>query len=182
MGFEVDGITWENISKSNVKGVEFEVKKKLSKSFDIRSNVTLVKSISQFVVKELEVIQGIKYYTPVDTINRVMFGQAPYIVNLIASYTHEKLGLNASITYNIQGPRLVISSAIKGMADVYEMPRNMIDFKMTKSIKKHFTVSLTVRDLLNAKVRREYKTDNGYQTYDSYRYGTNVQLGIIYKL
>jgi outer membrane cobalamin receptor len=76
----------------------------------------------------------------------------------------------------------VISSAIKGMADVYEMPRNLIDFKVSKSIKKHFTVSLTVRDLLNAKVRREYKTVNGYQTYDSYRYGTNVQLGIIYKL
>lgn len=182
MGFEVDGITWENIQKSNVKGIEFEFKKSLSKSFDIRSNVTLVKSVSQFVVKELEVIQGIKYYTPIDTIYRVMFGQAPYIVNVISSYSNEKHGLNASITYNIQGPRMVISSAIKGMADVYEMPRNLIDMKLTKSIKKHFTLSLTVRDLLNAKVRREYKTTSGYQTYDSFRYGTNLQLGIIYKL
>lgn len=182
MGFEVDGITWENINKSNVKGIEFEIKKAISKSFDIRSNVTLVKSVSQFVVKELELIQGIKYYTPIDTINRVMFGQAPYIVNVISSYSNEKLGLNASITYNIQGPRLVISSAIKGMADVYEMPRNLIDLKITKSIKKHFTLSLTIRDLLNAPVQRQYKTSNGYQIYDYYRYGTNFQMGIIYKL
>ncbi len=182
MGFEVDGITWENIDKSNVKGVEFEFKKAITKSFEIRSNVTFVKSQSQFVVKTLEVIQGIKYYTPIDTITRVMFGQAPYIVNVISSYSQEKLGLNVSLSYNLQGPRLVISSAIKGLADVYEMPRNLLDFKVTKTIKKHFTLSLTVRDLLNAPVQRKYKTANGYEVYDYYRYGTNYQVGIIYKL
>jgi hypothetical protein len=111
-----------------------------------------------------------------------MFGQAPYIVNVISSYSHEKLGLNVSLSYNLQGPRLVISSAIKGAADVYEMPRNLIDFKITKSIKEHFTLSITVRDLLNSPVQRQYKTPNGYQTYDYFRYGTNFQIGIIYKL
>lgn len=182
MGFEVDGITWQNVEKSNVKGVEIEFKKTISKSFDIRSNVTFVKSLSQFVLKQLSVYQGIKYYTPIDTINRVMFGQAPYIVNVISSYSNQKMGLNVSISYNLQGPRLVISSAIQGTADVYEMPRHLIDFKLTKAIKEHFTLSLTVRDLLNSPVQRQYKTSNEFQTYDYFRYGTNFQLGIIYKL
>jgi len=183
MGFQVDGITWENIKVSNVKGIEVEFKKKVGKSFELRSNVTLVKSTSQFVVRTLEIVDGIKVFTPVDTIYRPMYGQAPYIINAIASYKNDKLGMVATLSYNIQGPRLVISSSIKGLADVYELQRNLIDFKISKNLGDHFVTNLTIRDLLNAPVRRSYKLPDGsYQIYDRFRYGTNFTLGIAYKL
>jgi hypothetical protein len=53
---------------------------------------------------------------------------------------------------------------------------------MSKTIGKYFTVSLTMRDLLNAKVRRAYKLPSGWQDFDSFRYGTNFIAGISYKL
>jgi hypothetical protein len=183
MGFQVDGITWENIKSSNVIGMEVEFKKKIGKSFELRSNVTLVKSSSEFVVRTLEVIDGIKVFTPVDTINRPMFGQAPYIINAIASYKNDKIGVVATLSYNIQGPRLVITSSIKGVADVYELERNVIDFKLSKNLGKHFVTNITIRDILNAPVNRSYKLPDGsYKIYDNFRYGVNFNLGIAYKL
>jgi hypothetical protein len=53
---------------------------------------------------------------------------------------------------------------------------------MSKTIGKHFAASLTIRDLLNAKVRRAYKLPSGWQDFDSFRYGTNFNIGLSYKL
>ena len=183
MGFQVDGITWENIKVSNVKGIEVEFKKKIGSFFELKSNVTLVKSTSQFVVRTLDIVDGIKVFTPIDTIYRPMFGQAPYIINAIASYKNDKIGVVATLSYNIQGPRLVITSSIKGLADVYEIQRNLVDFKISKNLGEHFVINIIVRDILNAPVRRSYKLPDGsYETYDRFRYGTNFNLGIAYKL
>jgi hypothetical protein len=111
-----------------------------------------------------------------------MFGQAPYIINAISTFKSDNLGITATLSYNVQGPRLVITGVIKGFPDVYEMPRNTIDFKITKKIGKHFNASLTARDILNTKVRRAYRMNNGYIDYDNFRYGTNFMLSIAYKL
>jgi hypothetical protein len=183
MGFGSSGITWDNNENSYVAGIELEGRKKIGDHFEFRSNVTLVKSYSQFVRKELIVLPNNQsLYVPIDTVERTMFGQAPYIVNGILSYTSDTLGLTATVSYNVQGPRLVLTGILKGRPDVYEMPRHTVDIKVSKTLSKHFTMSVTVRDLLNAPVRRAYKTPGGYIDYDRFRYGTNYQLGISYKL
>ncbi len=182
MGFGNAGITWQNIENSNVVGFEFEGKKKITKFFDLKANVTLVNSQSEFVRKSMDVINGEKIYTPIDTVMRPMFGQAPYIINAIASYKSDSLGLTATLSYNIQGPRLVITGVVKGRPDVYELPRNTIDFKVSKTLGKHFSTSLTIRDVLNAPVVRAYKLPTGWLDFDRFRYGTNFVLGVSYKL
>lgn len=182
MGFGNAGITWQNIDNSTVVGFEFEGKKSITKSFDIKANVTLVNSRSQFIRKKVVVEDGIEIATPIDTVNRPMFGQAPFIINAIASYKSDSLGLTATLSYNIQGPRLVITGVVKGRADVYELSRNTIDFKVTKTLGKHFSTSLTVRDILNAPVVRAYKLPTEWVDYDRFRYGTNFILGVSYKL
>jgi hypothetical protein len=56
---------------------------------------------------------------------------------------------------------------------------------VTKTLGKHFSLSLTVRDILNAPVRRTYKLNNGFDDpidYDKFRYGTNYLLSVAYKL
>jgi len=182
MGFGNVGITWENVPESNVVGVEFEGKKDIGKSLEFRGNVTLVRSESQFVRKDFSIVDGKKFYTPIDTIYRPMFGQAPYLVNAMLSYTADSLGLTATLSYNVQGERLVITGAFKGWADVYELPRHLVDFKVSKKIGDHFTASLTVRDILNAPVLRAYDLPTGWLDYDRFRYGTTYLLSVGYKL
>ena len=182
MGFGGAGITWDNIEQSTVRGIEIEGKKQLGKNFEFRANLTLVKSEAEFVRKDLQIIDGIKVYTIIDTLYRPMFGQAPYLFNSILSYTADSLGLTATISYNVQGPRLVIAGAVKGRPDVYEIPRHLLDFKLSKSIGEHYSASITIRDILNSPVRRAYDLPNGYVDFDRFRYGTNFLVSFAYKL
>ncbi|HXU26488.1 MAG TPA: TonB-dependent receptor, partial [Bacteroidia bacterium] len=177
-------LTWLNANKSYVVGIEIEGKKSIIKNLDLIANATFANSNSNFTRQRISVSgQGAKEYTPLDVVNHPMFGQAPYVINVILSYSLEKAGLNATISYNVQGRRLAISSAITSIPDVYEMPRNMFDFKVMKKLGKHFTASLTIRDILNTAIRRAYIYSDGTQIdYDKYRYGTNYVLSIAYKL
>jgi hypothetical protein len=182
MGFGGAGITWDNIEKSSVRGIEIEGKKKIGRNFEFRANLTLVKSEAEFVRKDLQIIDGKKVYTIIDTVYRPMFGQAPYLFNSILSYTADSLGLTTTLSYNVQGPRLVIAGVIKGRPDVYEIPRHLIDFKVSKTIGKHYIASVTIRDILNSPVRRAYDLPDGYVDFDNFRYGTNFLFSFAYKL
>ena len=182
MGFGGAGITWDNIDQSTVRGIELEGKKQIGRNFEFRANLTLVKSEAEFVRKDLQIIDGIKVYTIIDTVFRPMFGQAPYLFNSILSYSADSLGLTATISYNVQGPRLVIAGAVKGRPDVYEIPRHLLDFKLSKTIGEHYSASITIRDILNSPVRRSYDLPNGYVDFDRFRYGTNFLVSFAYKL
>lgn len=184
MSFGSSGLTWNNVGKSTVRGIELEGKKSLTNRLLLRANVTFVQSNSQVIRKTLDIVDGLKVDIPTDTLNRPMFGQAPYIVNAMLVYTADSIGLTATIGYNVQGPRLIIAGIIPGRPDVYEMPRHVIDFKVSKTLTKHFSISVTIRDMLNAPVSRSYKLDNAqkYTEYDKFRFGTNYLFTLSYKL
>ncbi len=177
------GYSWQNVDNSKVAGIELEGRKKLGKSLDFRANVSLIYSQTEFVRTRTEISGGVKSYIPQDTVSRSMFGQAPFVINGIATYTADSLGLTATLSYNVQGPRLVIAADVKEIPDIYEQPRNLFDLKVSKTIGKHFSVNFTVRDILNSSVRRTYDYSDGESLdYDNYRYGTNYILGFVYKL
>jgi hypothetical protein len=166
-----------------VAGIELEGRKKLGKRLEVRANLSLIHSETEFVRKRLDLSEGVKTYYPLDTLRRPMFGQAPYVFNAIFTYTPEKYGLSFTLSYNIQGPRLVIAADVAEIPDIYELPRNQVDLKGTKSLGDHFTLSLTIKDLLNAPIRRSYKYEDGYNLdYDNFQYGTIFQFGVAYKL
>jgi hypothetical protein len=178
------GFTWQNVDKSTVKGIEIEGRKIISRHFEAGANITLVNSNTNYVRTRFELSNGIKTYIPLDTISRTMFGQAPYVLNGILTYRADSIGLIVTASYNVQGARLVIASDNPSIPDVYEMPRNVIDIKISKRIGRHFGISLTVRDLLNTPIRRSYKYEEGFNVldYDKYTYGTNYILSFSYKL
>ncbi len=178
------GFTWQNVDKSYTQGIEIEGKKNITKSLEFAANITLVNSKTSFVRKRVDTANGIKTYIPIDTISRTMFGQAPYAINGILSYSLDSIRLNVTISYNVQGPRLVISSDKKEEPDVYEMPRNLLDLKVAKKLGKHFGVSFTIKDILNAPVRRSYKYGSDFNVldYDKFTYGTNYIFSVSYKL
>jgi hypothetical protein len=198
-------ITWQNVDYSTVVGAEFEGKRKITKKFEARTNITFVKSATEVVQNTIYVNNGIKQFVPIDTIKRSMFGQAPYIFNAILSYNEDSLGLNVSLTYNVQGPRLVLSVGQLNVPDIFELPRNTIDLKVSKKLGKHFIVSVTGRDLLNAPIVRAYNySDGSYQSgigkgindlfdspifkkdwnesFDKFRFGSSFQVGVSYKI
>lgn len=181
LGFGSSGITWENIESSSVRGIEFEGKKSFGKQVELRANVTLVESRAMFIRRGLFVEDGIKNYVNIDTLERPMYGQAPYLVNAIASYKSKSERFVATVSYNIQGPRLVIAGVAEGRPDVYELPRNMVDIKVSQMLGKHFNVFVTVRDLFNTPVSRSYDLPRGWDYFDSFRYGTNYVFGLAYK-
>ena len=128
------------------------------------------------------------YMEPKYNVTRSMYGQAPYVLNGILSYKADSIGLTISASYNVQGPRLVIASLLPKsgdkpyIPDVYELERHVIDVKINKTFGKHFSISFTARDILNAPIRRSYKYPEGYTLdYDKFRYGTNYILTAAYK-
>ncbi len=177
------GFTWQNVDKSFVVGVELEGKKVLSKHFDLMANLTLVKSETNYTHQTILYENGIKSLTPGPEITRTMYGQAPYVINTILNYNAEKPGINVSVSYNVQGPRLYITHPIKQF-NIFELPRHMLDAKISKKLGKHFTISLNVKDILNSPVRKSYDRDEeGWiLDYSNYQYGTNYNLALLYKL
>jgi TonB-dependent receptor len=177
-------LTWQNANSSYVVGFEVEGKKTIIKNLDLMANATFANSNTNFTRQLISVSgQGLKEYTALDKVNHPMLGQAPYIVNVILSYQLEKMGLTTTLSYNVQGRRLAITSSNPSIPDVYEMPRNMFDFKVMKKLGKHFTASITVRDILNTSIRRAYIYADGTKIdYDKFRYGTNYVISLAYKL
>ncbi len=173
-------LTWQNVDKSYAAGIELEGKKKINKHFEFRANIAIINSQTKFVRNRVDLSNGVKEYIPLDTLTRTMFGQAPYVVNGILTYTADSLGLSATLSYNVQGQRLVITSGNPSIADVYELPRDLLDVKVMKRLGKHFSASITVRDILSAPTSRTYK-DSEF-IYDKISYGTTYVFGILYKL
>jgi outer membrane cobalamin receptor len=168
----------ENVSWA--RGIEIEGKKNIAKWLEIRANVTLVDSRSAF---NTSYTRADGYEVIGRDIDRTMLNQAPYVINSMVTYFADKIGLTASLSYNVQGPRVVMTGAYNDIPDIYDLPRNLVDLKVMQKIGKHFTLSLKVMDVLNSPIVRAYKIDNEFDLYyDSYRYGTNYVLAVNYKL
>jgi hypothetical protein len=149
--------------------------------FEFRSNLSLVKSFTRIEDRRLTISDGVKTWVVVGVDERTMFGQAPYVINAILDYTGKK-GLSGSLSYNVQGSKLTFTS-VDLSPDIYELPRHLLNFKIAQTIGKHFAVSLTIRDIFNAPVRRSYKYEAGYLVdFDYYRFGSEFSIGVSYTL
>ena len=168
------GFTWRNADLSRVYGLEVEGRIGLLPHLEWRGNVTVMDSRSELTSK----LTGtdLKYTTP-------MFGQAPYIVNSMFTWSLDSIRLTASVSYNIQGPKLVVSNSELDPDGIraYEMPRHLIDITLNKYLGQHWAVKLRARNALNAPQRRAYLFASGYDIdFDKYTYGSEYALTISY--
>lgn len=179
----IGGYSWQNVDNSSVVGIEVEGKKDITSHFEARANIAVINSETNFNFKTVKIVNGIRTEVPGEIVKRKMFGQSPYVINAILSYRWEVPKILITTSYNIQGKKLVIASDELAPA-VYELPRNVLDVKITKELGKHFVLALNIRDILNEPVTREYdgNESNGSKKYDSFRWGTNYNLGVTYRL
>lgn len=134
--------SFSNASFAKNYGFEIEVRTALGNwleplsNFYLNTNYTWVKS-------EIENIIGGKDRSS----TRPLQGQSPFILNLSLNYKNDDWGTSATILFNKIGRR-IIEVANQYNDDVYEEPRDLIDFVLSQKITSYFDLKFSIKDLL----------------------------------
>ena len=178
-----DELTFQNADNADLYGLEFEIRKNLDfvnalKNFKIGLNVAIVNSIVSIQQQELDVIRATD---PTAASTRQMYGQAPYIINTYLNYRHKKLGLDSRLVFNTSGPKLAIVVS-GGTPNVYEQPRNTMDFVLKKSFGQRINLTFKAKNILNAEFKKTYTYKEEEYIYSSFTLGRTFSLGFTYKI
>jgi TonB-dependent receptor len=151
-------VSYINANSGYCYGVEFDVRKNLAKidelaGTDIFKDLTLVGNVSfvksQITIDTAKATGGLVGGIPKSS----MVGQAPYIINAGLFYQDEKSAIQASLLYNISGPRIyALGTSEPGGQSIGEMPFRSLDFTASKTIKKHIQITAGIQNLLNGHV------------------------------
>lgn len=139
--------TVANSESATSSGIELEVRKNLTKNFMVLFNASVIKSNV--------VVSGLSDF------NRYLQGQSPYLINAGLFYNLPETGIQANILYNIIGPRIYVIGDNVLSSNVFEMPRNVLDFNLLKTFGK-IEIKAGVQDLLNQpfQLRQDTNRDN----------------------
>lgn len=130
-----------NSDYAKVYGLEFEFRKKLDffdsqewlQNFTLYGNLTLQKSRVQGRRRVIDLITNEETYI-LEKLNRPMYGQSPYLLNMGLQYQGDRFGAN--LMYNKSGRKTYIVSAGPQSID-YEMPRSMVDAQVSYRLMKN---------------------------------------------
>jgi outer membrane cobalamin receptor len=142
--------TYQNADQAVNYGIEAEIRKSLG-STGILEKLSVV--LNGALIKS-----EISFRNKVTEKTRPMAGQSPYILNAGIFYSdEEKSRLMINLLYNVIGKRIQIvgtpqQNSWEDIPDVYEMPRHLVDFVISKKIGKYAEVKLSIKDLLNQNV------------------------------
>lgn len=174
--------SYRNAESAETYGIEVEVRKSLGfifedlKSLSFVGNVTLMKSEIDF-----QQTNGNGNGESFQKTSRPLQGQSEYILNFGLYYDNSDLGFNSSIVYNKVGQQ-INKVGFGGLGDVVEMPRDLIDFSVSKKLFTHFTLKLTIKDILNQDKNFIQRAPGGDKPYEVYRTGRSFGLGLSYQL
>ncbi len=180
--------TFENAQAATNYGAEIDLRKSLDfiglKNFTFGMNAAIIKSEVNFDnTRSLEK-------------DRPMQGQSPYLVNVSLFYDNKGYGVSAGILYNRIGKRISGigrvdtgsgASINNDVPDTYELPRDILDFVITKKIGEKLELKASFKDILNQDIRFEqypkYIDGDGVlqqrsQLSKSFNPGANIFLGV----
>ncbi len=172
-GFSPD-ITFANAEGADNYGVELEVRKRLDlvsgwlRQVTFFSNVTLIQS---------EIDVGNEGLSSLTNPSRPMAGQSEYVVNAGLGYSAEGGGLDATVMYNVAGPRLM-EAGIFPLPDTYEQERHLLDVSVQFPVAQGLSAKLDGKNLLDQPV--EYL--QGPVTRLRYETGRIFNLGFKWEL
>jgi TonB-dependent receptor len=157
-----------NVGDAEVLGLEIEARKNLAfispslERLNVGANVSFIQSkVEMDQTENGEYESRLSNARPGEIIEatRQLQGQSPYIINAYIGYQGLENGLEANLSYNVQGPRLSVVG-IGRVPDVYEQPFHNLNFKASKSIgiDSRFKFSVSVNNLLNSKNQKFYES------------------------
>ncbi len=134
-------------------GAEIEVRKNL-KVFDKWFGTKFMKNFLfttnyAYIHSEVDLGNIAAAKANTETAKRPLQGQSNYLLNMGLSYTDYKTNLTASFLYNKVGRRIFAVQEISGaFPNVWENPRDVLDFSVSKKFFKKLDVKLTFGDIL----------------------------------
>ena len=154
-----------NVGDAEVLGIELEARKNLAflteklSNFNIGANVSFIDSQVEMDRSEGgEFESRVNNARPGEVISptRSLQGQSPYIINAFLGYRNLTNGLEANLSYNVQGKRLSLVG-IGRVPDVYEQPFHNLSFKASKRIGA-ISLSLSVNNILDSQNQKLYES------------------------
>lgn len=177
-------IKFANVDKAEVYGVEFEFRKNLGnwskalKEFSVSTNFSYIYSVSKINAVELAAARN---NNPDFPSTRPFQGQSPYLVNFATTYDNDSIGFEATVSFNLFGPRLSQVGTL-GTPDIYERPIPTLNLILGKKLNKHWDLSLRFNNILNYSYQT-YQTFRGVKYISSeYKIGFSTSFGVSYKL
>lgn len=175
-------LTYRNVDNAFLAGVELEVRKNLGfitptlEDLQIGTNFSYI--YSQTTIDEQE-LKAIRAENPNAGNTREMYGQSPYSLNALLSYKNDSLGLSANVVFNVSGPKISFIS-IGGTPNTYVQPRPSLNFNISKTIVKGFSIKLAVNNILMSPYRESIEFKGKSYDVSYYEPGMNISLGIKY--
>lgn len=178
-----DEIMPKNVKKGKLYGVEFEIRKRLDQifpfmsNFQVGANLTLVHSEVDIDEKEIIELKASGF----NATTRPLLGQSPYVINTDLTYNNLNTGTRLTLLFNRSGERLAFN-AEAATPDIYERPRDVLDFTMSQKLFNNINLKLAVKNILNDEVKfsHEYKGKEFIRS--SYTTGTSYTFGISYDI
>jgi TonB-dependent receptor len=162
-------LSYVNATAAHNYGVELEIRKFLGvlwgalAPFTFFGNTTLMKS---------DITPGADSLSALTSANRPMVGQAEYVINAGLAYSNYSGSVNATILYNVVGPRIV-EAGVDPRPDTYEQERHVIDFSLRLPAFAGLSLKLDARNLLDS----EYLRTQGTVVRHRYNAGRTFSLG-----
>lgn len=165
-------------------GAEIEFRKNFGfispslEKLQFSGNASFVYSQAAFTEEELRNIQAVD---PERSTVRPLYGQSPYVLNGELAYVDkDDLGLQASLSLNVFGPRIVIAGGTA--PDIFEQPRPALNFSISKEIGKYLNVRFRANNLLNPEYLQTQSFKGQDFVFESYRIGRTYSLGLSFRL
>lgn len=142
-------ITWANADSALNVGAELEFRVGLQvlhpmlEDFALGGNSALI--WSQVTLPE----DGIQ-----TSRQRALEGQSPWVANIQLTWNRETWGSNASVLYNVAGPR-ISEVGVLGAPDVYELPLHRVDLVWSQALPWGLGLSLRGQNLLGSSTVKE---------------------------
>jgi outer membrane receptor for ferrienterochelin and colicin len=147
--------SFQNVAKATAFGFEIEGRKKLTKRFTLQANGSYINS---------------KIDDAALNVSRSLQGQSPYLINTGILYDIVEKGFNTTLLFNQVGKRIYLVGDIQagaGSPDVYENPRALFDFQVSKKFADNKAeIKFTISDLLNQR-QIFYQNNNSNTDYNS---------------
>ena len=194
-GAEAFNYVFGNAKSATSYGVEAEVRKSFAglTSSKFLDNLSFVGNVS-IIASQINLGEkvdlgsdagGIVNVSANQPTNRPMMNQSPYLINAGFYYNDDKNGWQINLLYNVFGKRIfAVGNSFN--PNIFEMPRNVIDLNITKTINKKVDIRFGIQDLLNQPVRltQDNNSDGKITGVDgdfrTFRRGAVFNLGLNY--
>ena len=168
--------TYNNAQSAENLGVEFEFYTKLGfignwwgdedwwENWYLNTNYAWIDSTIELSPEDSTVLTSA---------SRSLQGQSPYVLNFQIGYDDLDRGINTALLFNVFGERIV-DVGTNGVPDIYQQPREALDFVYSQKFGDHWKFKFRARNLLDAEV----ELTQGDETKRSFFVGREFQVGI----